>query len=38
MESSEKYLQFKLDFEGRFQDNPLSYVFAPIVLFRVTFT
>ena len=38
MESSEKYLALKLEFEKRFKDNPLSYLFASIVLFRLRYT
>jgi 2-polyprenyl-3-methyl-5-hydroxy-6-metoxy-1,4-benzoquinol methylase len=38
MESSEKYLGYKLDFEERFRDNPLSYLFASIVLFRLAYS
>jgi hypothetical protein len=38
MESSDKYRGYKLDFEERFRDNPLSYLFASIVLFRLTYS
>ena len=37
MESSEKRLAQKLEFERRFKDNPLSYLFASIVLFRLRY-